>query len=89
MALSPEFTRTITLAFETAEQASRFDEALTCGTAVVPWTHSTVPTYVSIPEDRMDLALAIEHLVARAINGRPFSGNGDPDAYPAKVEVQL
>lgn len=82
-------TRTITLGFETEEQARRFDEALTCGTALVPWTHSTVPTYVPIPEDKMDLALAVEYLAARAINGRPFSGKGDPDANPAKVEVIL
>ncbi len=88
MALSANITRTITLAFETEEQARRFDEAMTCGTAVVPWTDSSVPTYRPIAEDRMDLALAIEHLAARAINGRPFIGNGDPDAYPAKVEVQ-
>lgn len=82
-------TRTITLTFETEEQARRFDEAMSCATAVVPYGIRNATSSASSPEEelRMDLALAIEYLAARAINARPFSGNGDPDAFPAKVEI--
>jgi hypothetical protein len=81
--INPAATRTITLGFETVEQAHRFDEAMECQTAIVP----KVAESVVDGDDRLDLALAIERIAARAINGRPFSGNGDPDAFYAKVEV--
>ncbi len=80
-------TRTITLGFETEEQAERFDAAMTCGTAKVPAAVQGV-RYDTADDGEMDLALAIEYLAARAINARPFSGNGDPDAFSAKVEIQ-
>lgn len=78
-------TRTITLTFETEEQADRFDAAMESRTALVP----KVAAMVQPGDERLDLALAIERLAARAINARPFSGTGDPDAFPAKVEIQL
>lgn len=80
-------TRTITLTFETEEQAHRFDEAMSCATAHLPYGIRYAPGPADPTDGRMDLALAIEYLAARAINARPFSGAGDPDAFPAKVEI--
>ncbi len=92
MALNPGITRTITLAFETEEQARRFDAAMACQTAELPLgvreSLARFPSGGRNLDAEMDLALAIEYLAARAINARPFTGNGDPDAFPAKVEVQ-
>jgi hypothetical protein len=76
-------SRTITLTFETEEQARRFDEAMGCRNGVVPKVASTVQA----GDANLDLALAIERLAARAINARPFSGAGDPNAFSAKVEI--
>lgn len=77
--IHPATTRTVTFGFETEEQARRFDEAMTCQTANLP----RVQHYPG----SLDLALTIEIMAARAIDDRPFSGSGDPNVFPPKVEI--
>ncbi len=84
MAINPRATRTVELAFETEDQARRFDDAMACQSANLP-DHGLDRFHPA--DGEMDLALAIEVLAGRAVNARP--AHGDPDAYPAKVEVQL
>lgn len=62
-------TRSVTFTFTTEEMAARFDAAMADSTGALP-TCIDRPSVTAGIDAEMDLALAIEYLVARSLNAR-------------------